>query len=78
MGKDGHCELLVPTAGKPGYGSLEGEEHGDHTGQHIQRLRLDIRAALPLECLHICYLRLTLTTDVGMLWDCGTGKLLPC
>lgn len=63
---------------KAGYGSLDGEEHGDHTGQHIQRLSLDIRAALPLECLHTCYLRLSLTTDVAVLWDRGTGKLLAC
>lgn len=47
-------ELMVSTAEKPGCGSLLGQERGDHTGQHFQRLSLDIRAALPPECLDTC------------------------
>lgn len=59
MGNDGHEELLVPTAGKTEYGSLEGEEHGDHTGQYIQRLRPNIWAALLLHVTHLLPATLT-------------------
>lgn len=41
----GSQALMVSTAGKPGYKSLEGQGHGNHTGQPIQRRSLYFRTA---------------------------------